>query len=594
MKKSTAQTVALLALAVGLTANLFWSCSTDKLFKDLNLYIRSDVLLNPLTIEIVDANPANTTPIPFDKVKVEVLGPDRAKIYSVVGERKIKLDGAYLNLGIRRFDAPSVQRPLYFGIRLTAPDYVESLQWYSLTNGEGFQIARQEMVSIAAPPPGVTVVQKNFPVDGANGVAQDVLIETPASAGDVPQRAQFVIPAGTKLFEGNDTSQPLDGTVRVTLVQFNEQSGNFPTSAGSTLIVESNGKPRKPGSSAPAGYTNMNMTVGGSTVGTFSNPIQAAIILSGDEDNPDTGQPVAVGDSLSIWSLTEPGMVWQKESRVALTNVNGEIWCPWEMSHLSWWAAGWFPPMNRIEQGYQNPDGTWNTPDASSILTVSSEIPISNLCGTGGRYFYTELRSAGRGQLLLSDYQQYFNGRKINLASLLRGIPEGGVIWRIFSGDRCSPGALLYESQVLTGGDAVLSIGSVLPNDGLNVSFAMEGTCGEGSVVIPTAPAYYRESGNPCFRLLGVLQIGQGCSANLYKGKKYDFAVYYGGLERIVDGITIPQNDTTILLKDVGGFNFNDTLYIRYSGAGGNNLLLDYRNVKIPDDLCEEFKKYFF
>lgn len=595
MKKANFQITALALLAIGLSLNLFWACSKDKLFKDVNVYIRADIMLNPLTIEITDANPANGA-IPLDKVKVEILGPARDKIYSVLGERSLKLDGPFLNIGIRRFDKPSIGQPVYFGVRLTAPNYGESLRWYALTDGETHRVARQQMVKLDAPPAGVTVVEKTFQVKAATGTANDLTLETTLSAGAVPQKAMFTIPAGTKVYAEGDPNTPLEGNVRVAIVQYNTlASENFPTGSFTPYILESNGKPRKPGSSAPAGYTNVNMTVGGTPVGTFSNPIQATIVMDGEEDNPDTGKPVVAGDTIPIWSLTEPDMVWQKENRVALTEVNGELHCTWPMPHLSWWNAGWFPPANN-ENGYQDLEtGNWIPPSINpTTLLVHSEIQPDTTCGTGGGFFYTEIyANTLREQLLYSDYWQYYDGNAIPLGQMLGGIPEVGVTLKIFSGGTCGNGQLLYTSPLITGGNVDLDINNALPNDGLNVSLLMEGTCGDGSVIIPSVPVFYRLSGAACFQALGELRVGVGCTGNLYKGSKYDFAVYFGGLQHIVDGITIPQGDTTIVLNGLGGYERSDTLFIQYTGENGNRLHMDYRNVQIPDDLCEEFRKYF-
>ena len=92
------------------------------------VYIETDVLLNPLTIQIVDANLGTNLP---EHISVEVKGKDKDKIFSVMGERTLYVDtnrddevAAILPIGIRRIETFSPENPIEFTLIFSAEGYM--------------------------------------------------------------------------------------------------------------------------------------------------------------------------------------------------------------------------------------------------------------------------------------------------------------------------------------------------------------------------------------------------------------------------------------------------------------------------------------
>ena len=84
----------LLLLVFGL---LFQACrNVEELSEDLVIYVDTDVVLNPLTLQITGAEPGENLP---DNIQVRVLGEDKDRVYSVLGERGLTVEVAQHLLG---------------------------------------------------------------------------------------------------------------------------------------------------------------------------------------------------------------------------------------------------------------------------------------------------------------------------------------------------------------------------------------------------------------------------------------------------------------------------------------------------------------
>jgi hypothetical protein len=567
------------------------SCSKDGIFKDVVVYVRTDIMLNPMTIQLVDANP-NNGQVDTSKLEIEVLGRDRAKIYSVVGKKQLTNDGRYINIGIRRIDNPTADAPLSFGVRVKANGYAEAIKWFSITNGEKRQAATMELVKLSAPPPNVSVLTTSFTTT-ANGLATDLVFETVESANN-PQKARVMLKAGTRLYLQGTQTEAI-GDVKATLVFFNQNTQNlFPTGGIGLDVVESNGKPKKPGAAVSPGYTSLEMTVNGGQIGTFSAPIEASCTFDPTVVNPESGAVIAVGDNMPIWSLKEPELVWTGEDTTKIITQNGKLWAVWPQSHLSFWACSWFIEGTPLVGYDGGANGTTIPPTVRPILTVQSNILPNAVCNTGGAYFYSEIAVAQAPSVVLhSNSFQYYNGQTFLLSDYLSVLPKGGIVWRIYSGasgQDCTKGTLLYESPAILG-TSTLNIASSLPNDGLEVSLIAEGVCGTNDIIIPTTTVYVREEGTDCTRVLGDVLVGKGCAGGIYKGKTYYFSVHYGGLNLETPAIKIPATDETLTLNSPG-LPENFQIAFVYSGTNQNELKLELTSIQLPDDLCDEFKKF--
>jgi hypothetical protein len=92
--------------------------------------------------------------------------------------------------------------------------------------------------------------------------------------------------------------------------------------------------------------------------------------------------------------------------------------------------------------------------------------------------------------------------------------------------------------------------------------------------------------------LLGYVNNGTGCAGNLQKGKKYDFRLAFGGILVEPKGLIVPNQDSTVIVTYPNS-TATDTIRWKYQGEFSNQVILQYKNIKVPKDLCDEYKKYF-
>ena len=586
MKKVSFSLLAMLAL---------FSCSRDRLLKDVNLLVRTDLLVNPITIQVVDANPLNAAP-DASTIDLEIVGPNRDQVFSVIGKKKPAMDGRFINLAIRKKNGPSMEKPVVFGLIARAPGYLPAVKFFNIVDTAGFRLELLPMIKKSAPPSGVTIVETTFQVNGAQGTSQPLTVATTPQNGD-DEQISIEIGAGTQFFEAGSTT-PLSGTAVMTVTHFsgiNSKSEWIPGGPNTGQILESNGRQKKPGTTALAAPSSIDVFVGGKKVSGFSAPLVGTATVSPDFVNPTTGQPLAAGDSIPVWSYDDETGIWNDEPKDILESMpGGQLGLTFQIPHLSAWAPGWFPGQACQFQGVPILFGQPPAPIVPSpIWKVTSTIEPTEICGYGGGYFWTELTSLNGRHTFYGSWENWWNGREIDLGHWLTGGPAGQIRLKIWAGTPCSKGNVLWEAVLDPCQNQTLHIGNALPK-GLEVNISVSGECTGDIIVIPTAPIFYRESGtgDDCYRLLGYIRLGTGCSGNLEKGATYDFAVFYGTMRKLADGVTIPAEDADIVVKDPV-LMVNETVQIRYTGDNKEVLNFYYLNIRIPDALCAEYRKFF-
>jgi hypothetical protein len=362
-------------------------------------------------------------------------------------------------------------------------------------------------------------------------------------------------------------------------------------------VYELNGKPKKPSTAAVASCAVIDVYVGGVKATNFINsantPLVTTMTISEDIENPNNNfAKVKEGDGLSIWSMSEQKPYWQEEEFKTLTkNADGKFEVSFKHNHLSSWFAGWMIPVDCTIKSYKNPiNGQVTLPDANPEFEIASDLNSNSVCGTGGTgFFYTEIIGSKRGELLASGYYEYYNGRKIKLSSIFgNGVSELSGILKIYSGSESNKKDVLYSQNVVFCNSTKLNIGTALPKY-LAIGVQVDAECANLAVVLPSAPVLFRESGEAQYRLLGYVNNGTGCAGNLQKGKKYDFKVAFGGIDKEAKGLVVPAQDSTVTIDYKG---LSDTIKWEYQGDNKDKIILKYQNIKIPEALCKEYEKY--
>ena len=110
--KSLFSKCAAIVLAIASSAFFIGSCTVDDLTKDLTIYTGNGFLTNAISIQVSDA--AKQEAAPAD-LTVTIEGRDKAKLFTIFGESKIKAVSGVIALAVKLADAPTTASPLQIG-----------------------------------------------------------------------------------------------------------------------------------------------------------------------------------------------------------------------------------------------------------------------------------------------------------------------------------------------------------------------------------------------------------------------------------------------------------------------------------------------
>lgn len=563
---------AILSLVLGVQ-----SCSKlEDLASGTAVYIETDVLLNPLTIQIVDANLGTNLP---EHISVEVKGKDKDKIFSVMGERTLYVDtnrddevAAILPIGIRRIETFSPENPIEFTLIFSAEGYMPLAKSFSIES-ETNHIETVHMLNMNTPVQGVSKKNDDF-IAPLGGIHDNIHLNS--NMNQESEMVEVDMKSGTELYDVSGNR--LSGEVSVELFHYDVHSGKALDVLPGGIFV-SNARDKQGNSLgatglSPLGAISLDMYVGGKEVSAFSEPIEVTFHLNGDMINPNTDQKVQEGDILEVWSFNETIAEWQQEGDVTVSrNPSGELVASYLQPHLSTWIVG----------------------GSRGCRALPTRINITNADideNDGERFYLTGLYRADNDELVAMESFRYFDGESIRLVR----VSAFDCYFKIFEGqaeDCLEEDNPLFTSDVFeTCGDIydVDLTGVLSSSDFVDITVEVAGSCTSDFndlVVKPTLPILYRPEGCNTWNTLGILQSGKGNTSALQKGEFYDFRISYRGLERCLLGLQVPVSNTTIDI-DSPVYDFQETIDVVYS-ADGKTLTFIYTDIEVPDLACQEY-----
>ncbi len=481
----------------------------EEILKDFEFTIDADIIKIPLSLQIIDGNfESGANP---EGVKIELVGPDKDKFYSSIGKKELTVVNGIVDFAVKKTDAPTEQNPLVVTVVATAPGYLRTIKTFKLTTADSTKFEALSMVNLANAPKGVTVKTASVEVGATGTAATSTITTTPTTSTEV---VNVEVPAGTQ-FKDKD-GNVLTGTAAATLVHFDNQDpaslAAFPGGFSVNSSKDANGNNIGAGEFTTMGFLALDMTIGGKEVKNFSGAgIKISMDLNESSINPTTGNPIAIGDSLPIWSLNETDNSWVREKIGVVSGTAGNLKLVYTQNHLSYW---------NLDYHYGPKCGT------------GSNITLSGIAMPG--FYYIEAVNALTQQLVsnyASSYQWLENGKVLSFLNA----PLVNAYFRVRSGTSyyCA-GTLLGRSNAfsLCGANATATFAMTVVEPGANLSLTVtaSGTCANNPrlVVRPNAALYYRKTGCPYWLPAGALIAGTFQSSLFKAGQKYDFKAVVG------------------------------------------------------------------
>jgi hypothetical protein len=344
MKNTFKYLSSFLVLVVTLLINQ--SCS--KPFEEVNAILTNVKINHGVNVQIMDANPAATNPYPSNPVvTLEGDAVDQGLIYSTAGELLTTAPGSAavvnstVNLAVKPLTIISATKPLRFYIKAEAANYISNTKEIVITSLDSLQTVKLPLLKIASLPSGVAIkTAQATAVAGelSSNFNVNVVLTTPGTpAPETIATATF--PATTDFKDATGKVITTAGNFNIVTVGFNAASSEAATSLPGGLTVEA--ADGTPATIVLAGAVDINASIGGSDIKSFSEPIPFTLKLSPTVFNPSTNSTLKVGDQLPVYSKNDNSVLWVRESTADIvSDGTGGLKVTMQVTHLSTWMVG--------------------------------------------------------------------------------------------------------------------------------------------------------------------------------------------------------------------------------------------------------------
>ncbi len=310
-------------------------------FEDFQIVIGTPEFNTLVKVEIVDAKTNEF--ITGKTVSVRVSGKNATDVYSNLGTRETSYTTNHglilLVIDPKAVDTVAMRTtPIEFDLIVSAEGYTSTTQRVFLHEAT-LNTALIRLININDAPQGVSIaVNSTYAVAGLNG-------QTVAPAVQSMNLGQQTVTIAPGVVLRDATGAPVSGTIKSEIVYFDPVSESaqnaFPggTNVSATLPDGSEGQIEF----VSAGMFSVNLSAGGREVKTFENGgITLRTVVPPTLINPNTGQPIKVGDEIEMWSREKESGEWVYEKTATVKFENGDLVLEETVTHLSYWNWDFF------------------------------------------------------------------------------------------------------------------------------------------------------------------------------------------------------------------------------------------------------------
>ena len=493
----------LLSLSFILTL-ILTSCDIKNPVDGIELRVKTVARTNVVSFSIYDAATQNL--IQSNTATVTFEGVNADKVISLTNQpiTNLTTTTGIANFAVADNVIPTPEKPLKLTAVVTVDGYVSSSAKIFITS-PGASAHSISLANYSAPPVGVASKETSGLTNSSTGATTSIVANSGVE-NNTGASATITIPAGTILKDKNGTA--LSGEVKTRVTYFNPKDEESLNSFPGGFAVEAGGAS---GSFVTAGFTAIDMSAGGTKVENFGSRVDVEIDIPSNLLNSETGNNLAPGDKIPLWSYDEETGLWTKELEVTVpsalaksTNGKNVYRVSTQINHLSYWNLDWFQ------------DACY---DGISINVTGGCFPNLKIKAkriSDGAYFY-------RGYV-------YGNDRIVHLYNAPRNVPVMVELWD----NSVYPNVKLEEMQIddLCGTDIDFPITKT--NGMTEVSAQITAIChnSDGTIKSRFYPSnysiYVRHSSNYNWSYIG--QVINGEIAACFKlGDEYVFGAYIDG-----------------------------------------------------------------
>ncbi len=291
--------------------------------------------------------PINAAKLPGGgKVTVTIAGPGQDLVFAGgVPTKFFETTTGYVPFFVRPTTYPVVLR-----VVARAPNYISSAQTLTITEPGAHRVT-VPLISVHAPPAGVTVATGSVSANANGVVASGLTLETAPRAGvgdALKGTTKVVMKAGTRITDKN--RQPLSGTIDVlTTYHNNIDVATLDAFPGGLVVGENPDGTAGGGAFISGGFGAIEMAGGRAKY--FDPPLEVTIVLPQGTINPFTNAAVKAGDTIPLWSfdpetgawsaLRDPSGAAKPAAVLGDPDTNGNFAVTFQTHHLSYFNLDW-------------------------------------------------------------------------------------------------------------------------------------------------------------------------------------------------------------------------------------------------------------
>ncbi len=315
----------------------------DTLTDSLKIVVATPEFKTFIHFEFVDAKTGDYLYSGTQNVSVKVTGKDANNVYNTLGEGldTYKSLRGMLDLVIDPHFVDSVAmktNPIEFLVNASYPGYSDYSKKVFISENE-VSTVKIALVNLSDAPEGVSVnTNANFATAGSDGKVANTSVATLNGGSTSVEVPKDII---LKDANGNVVS----GTVKSEIVFYNPAKDGALNAFPGGLDVDAtlNGGTKGAISFSSAGLFSIDMSADGKDVRQFSN---GGVKLSTKIDpmmiNPKTGNVVAEGDQIEMWSMEPETGQWVFEKMATVKKVGSDLILEETIQHLSYWNWDWY------------------------------------------------------------------------------------------------------------------------------------------------------------------------------------------------------------------------------------------------------------
>jgi hypothetical protein len=329
-------------LGLGLIAIFLFaiSCEIPDPESVLDIRVQGNIFSHKANISITDLADQNNLNGNALKAKVTVLGNHISN--TIVSEGGLYGDVLNISDGIGAFAVnPSYNgftEPIDIELEIYGDNYLTKTVSLTINPEDTTTEINETVLNIGNVPDGVGVKLQDEILSGGLNTAS-ISVSTDVSSDGTS--ADVNIPDGN-IFKDENGNPITSGDLGIQIVYFdgnNDDASRASINGNVGSLVDENGETLTDVIIAPIATVDVNMSVGGTEVKEFDQPIEIIMDVNSEMINPNTGVKVAVGDEINIYS-TNDNVNWSFLTKESISNVGGKLVIVFSTNHLTVFSAG--------------------------------------------------------------------------------------------------------------------------------------------------------------------------------------------------------------------------------------------------------------